>query len=476
MAISHRLALRQTIGQSWSAPWQAHAMAMKSPEEVLNSSSATPILEVAGLRLDAARRVLQRGDEVLHLYPRTFDAFVLLVERRGQVVSKDKLMEHLWPGVIVEENSLARLISDLRKALGEAGRCIVTVPKRGYRFDGDVKASNPPQSSNRTKDAEANSLFDRGRYWLTRRAWDGAMNRAIECFEGAVARDPDFADAHAALGEAHLTSAVAVFGETQAPLKAIPRARAAADRAISLDPRLPGAQAVLAHIAFCFDWDWPRAREMYEAAIRKDQRHVGARQYYAIGLLATGDFDGALHQLDMAREIDASSLLTRANVGFVLSRAGRLNEAICELERCLDLEPSFAYARYRYGLALQAAGRPDEAGQQFETMASTRGARIPMLSAQAHLAAAVGDFRKARQLAGELRAIAKTSYVSAWFFAEIATGLGDTDAAIDWLTRALDERSLLAIALEYNFKLDPLRVDRRFADVRRRVGIWSAPL
>ena len=447
---------------------------MKSPEEVVNSALAAPILEFAGLRLDAARRVLQRGDEVLHLYPRTFDALVLLVERRDEVVSKDELMDQLWPGVIVEENSLARLISDLRKAIGAAGRCVVTVPKRGYRFDGDVNASNAARCPNRTKDVEANSLFDRGRYWLTRRAWDGAMNRAIECFEGAVARDPDFADAHAALGEAHLTSAVAVFGETRAPLKAIPRARAAAKLALSLDPRLAGAQAVLAHIAFCFDWDWPRARDMFETAIRNDQRHVGARQYYAVGLLATGDFDGALHQLEMAREIDAASLLTRANMGFVLSRAGRLDEAMRELQRCLELEPDFAYGRYRYGLALQAAGRLEQAWQQFETMASTPGARIPMLSAQAHLAAAMGDVRKARQLAGELDAISKTSYVSAWFFAEIATGLGNTEAAIDWLTRAMDERSLLCVALEYNFKLDPLRVDRRFADVRRRVGLWSA--
>lgn len=230
---------------------------------------------------------------------------------------------------------------------------------------------------------------------------------------------------------------------------------------------------MLAHIGLCFDWDWPRARQMFETAARNDQRHVGMRQYYAIGLLATGDFDGALHQLEMAREIDAASLLTRANVGFVLSRAGRLDEAMRELQRCLDLEPGFAYGRYRYGLALQAAGRLEEAWQQFENMASTPGARIPMLSAQAHLAAAMGHARKARQLAGELDAIARTSYVSAWFFAEIATGLGDTDAAIDWLTMALEERSLLVIALEYNFKLDPLRVDRRFGDLRRRVGLWS---
>ncbi|MBI1188632.1 MAG: tetratricopeptide repeat protein [Alphaproteobacteria bacterium] len=443
---------------------------MKSPEEVLKSPGA--VVAFAGLRLDPARRVLQRGDDIVHLYPRSFDALVLLIERRGEVVSKDTLMDQLWPGVIVEENSLARLISDLRKAIGDAGRCIVTVPKRGYRFDGAVEAANAAEPSNRSRDAEANSLFDRGRYWLTRRAWDDAMSRAIACFEGAVARDPDFADAHSALAEAHLTSGVAVLGKTHPPLMVIPRARAAAERALSLDPRLAGARAVLAHIALCFDWDWPRARAMFEAAVRSDPRHVGARQYYAIGLLATGDFDGALHQLDMAREVDAASLLTRANVGFVLSRAGRLDEAMRELERCLELEPGFAYARYRYGLALQAAGRLEAAERQFEGMAMAAGARIPMLAAQAHLAAAMGDVGKARKLTSALSVIAETSYVSAWFFAEIAAGLGDVDGAIDWIEKALAERSLLVIALEYNFKLDPLRARPRFTDIRRRMGFW----
>jgi len=443
---------------------------MKSPEEVLKSAPLGPILEFAGLTLDVSRRVLQRGDAVLHLYPRTFDALVLLLERRGEVVSKGALMDQLWPGVIVEENSLARLISDLRKAIGDAGGCIVTVPKRGYRFDGDVKM--PGAMVSRTDDAEANSLFHRGRYWLARRAHDDAMDRAIECFEGTVARAPDFAAAHAALGEAHLTSSIAVFGKTHPPLTAIPLARAAAERALDLDPRLAEAQAVLAHIACCFDWDWSRSRQLFEAAVRNDPHHVGVRQYYAIGLLAIGDFDGALHQLELAREIDAASMLTRANIGFVLSRAGRLEEAMLELERCLELEPGFAYGRYRYGLALQAAGRLDAAGRQFERMVTAPGARIPMLSAQAHLAAAMGDVQGARQLTGELHAVAKTAYVSAWFFAEIAAGLGETDAAIDWLTKALEERSMLVIALDNTFKLNPLRDDRRFKDIRRRVGLW----
>ncbi len=439
----------------------------------MKSTPAGRIQAFAGLTLDVSRRVLQRDHEVLHLYPRAFDALVILVERRAEVLSKDELMGELWPDSIVEENSLARLISDLRKAMGEAGRCIVTVPKRGYRFDGDVRASGALVLTKRTEDAEAHSLFHRGRYWLARRAWDGAMTRAIECFAGAVAKDPDFAAAHAALGEAHLTSSIAVFGDTRPPMEAIPLARASAERALDLSPELADAQAVLAHIAACFDWDWPRARQLFESAAQNNPRHVGMRQFYAIGLMGTGDFDGALRQLELAQEIDPASMLTRANVGFVLSRAGRLDEAMLELQRCLELEPDFAYARYRYGLALQEAGRLQEAEQQFGLMRTAPGARIPMLAAQAHLAATMGKPEKALQLAGELHAVAETAYVSAWFFAEIAAGLGDTDAAIGWLITALEERSMLLVSLNYTFKLDPLRADARFADIRRHMGLWN---
>jgi len=94
---------------------------MKSPEKVLKSDLPGRTYAFDGLTVDVSRRVVQRGDAIIHLYPRAFDALVLLIEQRSAVVSKDALMARLWPDVIVEENSLARLVSDLRKALGEAG-------------------------------------------------------------------------------------------------------------------------------------------------------------------------------------------------------------------------------------------------------------------------------------------------------------------------------------------------------------------
>src|SRR6185369_7377469 len=93
--------------------------------------------EFEGYRLDAAQRVLLRGGEVVSLTPKVFDTLLALVESRGRVLEKDELLKTIWPDTFVEEGSLARSVSTLRKALGDKAdgeKYIQTIPKRGYRF------------------------------------------------------------------------------------------------------------------------------------------------------------------------------------------------------------------------------------------------------------------------------------------------------------------------------------------------------
>src|SRR5262245_21117056 len=100
------------------------------------------IFEFGPYRLDAAERLLRRGDETIPLQPRVFDLLLTLVERHGRLLEKDELMREVWPDAIVEETNLATNISILRKILGNGGdgrRFIETVPKRGYRFVADVR-------------------------------------------------------------------------------------------------------------------------------------------------------------------------------------------------------------------------------------------------------------------------------------------------------------------------------------------------
>src|SRR5882672_2801462 len=99
------------------------------------------IYEFAGRCVDPARRQLLHDGRPVALFPRCFDALLLLIERRGELLDKDFLLHSLWPDVVVDENSLAKVISEVRRALGEAPKdqgSIVTVPRRGYRFVADV--------------------------------------------------------------------------------------------------------------------------------------------------------------------------------------------------------------------------------------------------------------------------------------------------------------------------------------------------
>src|SRR5688572_23064767 len=106
------------------------------------NADASIIYEFSGRRVDPLRRQLTHGGRVVTMFPRCFDALLLLIERRGELLDKEFLLKALWPDVIVDENSLAKVISEVRRALGEGPRdagCIVTIPRRGYRFVADVE-------------------------------------------------------------------------------------------------------------------------------------------------------------------------------------------------------------------------------------------------------------------------------------------------------------------------------------------------
>jgi tetratricopeptide (TPR) repeat protein len=259
----------------------------------------------------------------------------------------------------------------------------------------------------------------------------------------------------------------------QSPRTMIPLARAAAEQALRLVPDLSEAHGVLAHIAFGYDWDWALADATFRHALYLDPRNVLCRQSFAIGLCCAGEFDAALHQLELAREFDPGSMLVRTNLGFVFHCGRRPELAIAELAACLALEPAFAYARYRYGLALEAGGRREEALAQFELLRATPGAEVHGLVGSACGLALSGRVADAKACVAELLLLSERRYVSAYFLAEIFASLGDVTEAIAWLEKAYEERALIMPSLRNNPRFDSLRSDPRFKSLEIRVGFWS---
>ncbi|HJQ37687.1 MAG TPA: transcriptional regulator, partial [Thermoanaerobaculia bacterium] len=101
----------------------------------------------AGFRIDAGERVLFGASGVIPLTPKAFETLLFLVENRGRIVGREELLERIWPGTFVGDNTLAQNISTLRKVLGPNGAALLqTVPKRGYRFTGEVAELGEPES------------------------------------------------------------------------------------------------------------------------------------------------------------------------------------------------------------------------------------------------------------------------------------------------------------------------------------------
>jgi TolB-like protein/Tfp pilus assembly protein PilF len=142
------------------------SLAPGSPLKVRKNFGKTigMILEFGTFTLDTGERVLRRGGKPVPLTPKTFDILLVLVQQSGRVLTKQEIMERVWPDAVVEESNLARQVSTLRKILGQAGQQIETIPWRGYRFNGAVRRTQDSMAvlpfHNETGDDEAEYLAD----------------------------------------------------------------------------------------------------------------------------------------------------------------------------------------------------------------------------------------------------------------------------------------------------------------------------
>jgi tetratricopeptide (TPR) repeat protein len=261
--------------------------------------------------------------------------------------------------------------------------------------------------------------------------------------------------------------------EAARPREVVPLALTAAQRALAIDDKLSEAHAVLGHVALNYDWNWPAAEAALQRAISLKPNNPTAHQFYSMGLASRGRAEEALAEIELARELEPTSVIIRANIGFTLYRARRYNEAVEELRNCVALAPESAYVRYRLGLALQEASQHAAALEQFEAMLYLPGAEVQALVGKAHALAVCGRTQEARECLGRLRALASERYVSAYFLAEIHAGLGETAEAIRWLDLAYEERAVPMISLKVNPKFDALREHADFQAIARRMGLWD---
>ena len=411
-------------------------------------------------RLDTAECLLLRNGERVPLEPQVYRTLVILVENHQHLSTKEWLLQQIWGETHVEEGGLTRNVSVLRRVLGD--EYIETIPKRGYRFIGEVG-----EVSVGTESPEAYQLYIKGRYQWNQRTEIG-LKKATEYFEHAIERDPRYARAYSGLADAYTTLG---YLSHLAPREVFPRANEAATRAVGLDATLTEPHTSLAYVRFYYDWDWTGAEAEFRRALTLNPNYPTAHHWYAVFLTAMGRFEEARAAIGRAQALDPTSLIINTDLGFVLYYSHQYDAAIQQLQMVIEMNADFPLARLWLGRAYQAQRRYDDAIAEFRRIESALHGWPVVRAAIGHVEGVSGRAYEALETLDGLHRLAKERYVTPYGVALVHAGRGDNDQALAWLARALADRSHWLVWLKLDPRLDALRSDRRYTELLQAVGL-----
>lgn len=453
---------------------------------------------------------MTRGDQRARLPPQPLRILVELFDCADEVVTREQLVKALWPsGVVDFDNGLNVAMRKLRVALDDVGdepRYIETLPKVGYRFvarralpaDSVETATPEPvvaggaatqpmrgrlllgvvmlalvvalalgwwlssaEPRGHVPSVQAQELYIEGLHDRSRRDIDGSK-LAREKFEAAIREDPHYAQAWAALGE---NLSVAVIRQTLTPAEGIPKARAAAERAVALDAGLTEGHFVLGQIHMDHDKDFAAAQREYDRAMQLDTKSARLWHHFAMLQGHLGRIDEAFAAIRRARELEPMTLLYAGNYGLLLYEARRYREAIEFLKPLVDANPRFDQARAALARALMETGDFASARAQLEARTSVGFDRGDL----GVLFAKTGAREDAMRELAQLDERARQGYGVAFDQATIYIALGDLDRGCAFLTRAAGDHSIMVNWMRLDPRLDPLRGRQCFAEAAKKL-------
>jgi serine/threonine-protein kinase len=316
-----------------------------------------------------------------------------------------------------------------------------------------------------TDNTEAYQLYLKGRYQWNKRT-EESLKKGIAHFEAAIESDPSFAGAYAGLADSYLTLATNI---PLPPREAMPKAKAAATRALEIDGGLAEAWASLAAVKWWYEWDWEGAEAAYTSAIKLNPNYATAHDGYAMLLCARGRFDASLEQVRKAVELDPLSRIIAVHAGWPFYFARDYESAIGRFEKALELDDKFIPAQAWRGMALGQQRRFEESVESFQRALETD--RVPILLAMlGHTRAIAGQRAEAEMILSMLGEQARTRYISPYDIAVIHAGLGNRAAALTKLHEAYEDRSAWMVFIGVDPRLDVLREQAEFRELAERLS------
>ena len=476
--------------------------------------------------LDVGARSLRCDGRDMLLKPKEFEILLILIEARGQVVSKEKIMDEVWPDTSVEEGSIAKNVSLLRKSLGSGA--IKTVTGVGYRFDWAVQEESPIKPSAErisVRDAggeaaspseEAYGVKKLASFWQMGRVLTvaavivgsivagvlvylhrrGATRRdeasrnpaayvaflrgclelekknapafqlALGNFRVAVADDPEYAEAYAKISETYINLASNI---SNGPAYA--NAKLAAQTALQLDPNLAEAHRDLGWLKLNDDSDPKGAEVEYLKSLRMNDKDGRAHHWYAQLLLAERRPDEAIREAKRGLELDRLGLGSNYNYAFILNRAGQPREGIHRLEDLLQREPENEVVLGYLGLAYEELNQYGKAADFLRRAANASQLKYQYEASMVYPLAKNGDSSEAQRIAQEL--ITKKNngeWIPGYNLAVMYVGLKQFDRAFFWLGQCHVDRSCSLVEMETNPIRQELSSDPRFDPLERLFG------
>ncbi len=317
----------------------------------------------------------------------------------------------------------------------------------------------------RRPDSEAFELYLNGRYYFNQ----PGLPRAIEYFQRAIEKDPEYAQAYSGLSDSYT---VQVFWGSVAPKPALERARAAAQKALALNSSLAEAYASLADCQL-FSWDFSGAEHNFKRALELNPSYVNAHHWYSHYLVAMGRMDESLAETKRGILFDPLELSIQVHLGWHYYYARNYDQAIASIEQTLKSGPNRPrpLPHSILGTIYEQKGMYDEAIANFRDAIGQSGG-FPVYVAQlAHAQAASGNRAEALRIVEELKRLPKQKYVPPEEIAAVYVALGQIETAFEWLEQAYQIRSASLINLKVDPRFDSLRSDRRFSDLARRIGL-----
>lgn len=475
----------------------------RPPDTAPSSSGSIAGYRFGPFRLCATSRILERDGERIPLTPKVVDTLLILVENAGQVVTKEELMQSVWPDVTVVDSGLTRNVSVLRRALEtgvEEGTYLETIPRRGYRFVAGVEqipATDPCPTpaavaverrsrvwpvaaaavlatgigsllalsldSAPTRAAGQEPLVRIGEHLLYKLA-PGESAKALRYFENAVAQNPRSADAHAGLAVSlmHLASLGSMEPEMQL------RVVSAAHKAVQLDPRSGTARSAHGLALATVGWRFDEADAELQRAMELEPGSVQTLFSYSVLKLATGRVHEARRLVEEALRLDPASPALGAQYCKVFYYSRDFERAAFECRQVLDREPGYTLAQYYLALSLGFLGRTGEAMQ---VLNDSRLAPDVVATDRVWISLQGGDRKPAEARLDTLRELVRRGKIDGSSTLLLAAALGYRDEAFEAIDAALESRASELLTLSVDPRLATMRTDPRFEKALRRAGL-----